>query len=89
MSQHGVPHPQYEYFTYKCAHAHHPPAQDTVTGFLLAGVGDVDAKRRNNFMIVRGGKYTDPLISLSCSLSVSGEMLFPSPFAMGASARFG
>ena len=27
-------------------------AQDTVTGFLLAGVGNVDAKRKSNFLIV-------------------------------------
>eukprot|EP01134_Creolimax_fragrantissima_P001384 CFRG1384T1 len=27
--------------------------EDTVTGFLLAGVGDVDAKRRSNFLVVK------------------------------------
>eukprot|EP00123_Amoebidium_parasiticum_P005873 comp16957_c0_seq1/m.15569 comp16957_c0_seq1/g.15569 ORF comp16957_c0_seq1/g.15569 comp16957_c0_seq1/m.15569 type:complete len:119 (-) comp16957_c0_seq1:404-760(-) len=27
--------------------------EDTVTGFLLAGVGDVDQKKRQNYMIVK------------------------------------
>ena len=26
--------------------------EDTVTGFLLAGVGNVDAKRKSNFLVV-------------------------------------
>jgi V-type H+-transporting ATPase subunit F len=26
--------------------------EDTVTGFLLAGVGNVDARRKSNFLIV-------------------------------------
>eukprot|EP01104_Vermistella_antarctica_P004949 TRINITY_DN15350_c0_g1_i1.p1 TRINITY_DN15350_c0_g1~~TRINITY_DN15350_c0_g1_i1.p1 ORF type:complete len:126 (+),score=18.79 TRINITY_DN15350_c0_g1_i1:188-565(+) len=26
--------------------------EDTVTGFLLAGIGNVDAKRRSNFLVV-------------------------------------
>jgi vacuolar-type H+-ATPase subunit F/Vma7 len=29
-----------------------PPLQDTVTGFLLAGVGHVDLRRSSNFFIV-------------------------------------
>ena len=28
------------------------PTQDTVTGFLLAGVGHVDLRRHSNFLIV-------------------------------------
>ena len=28
------------------------PVQDTVTGFLLAGVGNVDYKRNSNFLVV-------------------------------------
>ena len=30
--------------------SHPPPRQDTITGFLLAGVGDVDLRRRPNFL---------------------------------------
>ncbi len=26
--------------------------EDTVTGFLLAGVGNVDSKRKSNFLVV-------------------------------------
>jgi hypothetical protein len=29
--------------------------QDTVTGFLLAGVGDKDVKQRTNYLIVKNG----------------------------------
>lgn len=29
------------------------PPQDTITGFLLAGVGDVDFKKRSNFLVVK------------------------------------
>lgn len=28
------------------------PPQDTITGFLLAGVGNVDLRRKSNFLIV-------------------------------------
>jgi V-type H+-transporting ATPase subunit F len=28
--------------------------EDTITGFLLAGVGDVDLRRRSNFLVVDG-----------------------------------
>jgi V-type H+-transporting ATPase subunit F len=31
--------------------------EDTVTGFLLAGVGNVDSKRKSNFLVV-GSKTT-------------------------------
>jgi hypothetical protein len=31
--------------------------QDTVTGFLLAGVGNVDARRKPNFLIVDSSMY--------------------------------
>lgn len=31
--------------------------QDTVTGFLLAGVGDVTKKDAANFLIVHAGMY--------------------------------
>ena len=30
-----------------------PASQDTITGFLLAGVGDVDFKKRSNFLTVK------------------------------------
>jgi hypothetical protein len=30
----------------------HRNAQDTITGFLLAGVGNVDLRRKSNFLIV-------------------------------------
>ena len=30
--------------------------QDTVTGFLLAGVGNVDLRRKTNFLIVTESK---------------------------------
>jgi V-type H+-transporting ATPase subunit F len=29
-----------------------PADEDTVTGFLLAGVGNVDSKRKSNFLVV-------------------------------------
>ena len=29
--------------------------QDTCTGFLLGGVGEMDAKRQPNFLVVRKG----------------------------------
>lgn len=31
-------------------------AQDTVTGFLLAGVGNVDLRRKSNFLVVTESK---------------------------------
>jgi hypothetical protein len=34
--------------------------QDTVTGFLLAGVGDKDAKQRINYLIVKNGMLCRP-----------------------------
>lgn len=30
--------------------------QDTVTGFLLAGVGNVDLRRKSNFLVVSESK---------------------------------
>lgn len=30
--------------------------QDTITGFLLAGVGNVDARRKKNFLVVDSSK---------------------------------
>lgn len=30
--------------------------QDTVTGFLLAGVGNVDLRRKSNFLVVTESK---------------------------------
>lgn len=35
-----------------CAHTPLLPAQDTITGFLLAGVGNIDLRRKSNFLIV-------------------------------------
>ena len=34
-----------------------PCVQDTVTGFLLAGVGNVDARRKTNFLIVDSSTF--------------------------------
>eukprot|EP00027_Filamoeba_sp_ATCC50430_P014070 CAMPEP_0168575070 /NCGR_PEP_ID=MMETSP0413-20121227/19450_1 /TAXON_ID=136452 /ORGANISM="Filamoeba nolandi, Strain NC-AS-23-1" /LENGTH=57 /DNA_ID=CAMNT_0008608519 /DNA_START=69 /DNA_END=242 /DNA_ORIENTATION=- len=31
--------------------------QDTITGFLLAGCGNVDAKRQKNFFVVTSSKF--------------------------------
>lgn len=31
-------------------------SQDTVTGFLLAGVGNVDLRRKSNFLVVTESK---------------------------------
>ena len=31
--------------------------QDTVTGFLLAGVGNVDLRRKSNFLVVTESEY--------------------------------
>ena len=38
--------------------------QDTVTGFLLAGVGNVDLRRKTNFLIVTESKCDSMLTSL-------------------------
>ena len=35
--------------------------EDTVTGFLLAGVGNVDVRRKSNFLIVDNSEYPTPL----------------------------
>eukprot|EP01135_Chromosphaera_perkinsii_P006807 Nk52_evm8s598 gene=Nk52_evmTU8s598 len=35
--------------------------EDTVTGFLLAGIGNVDAKRRSNFFIVDKDSQTSAI----------------------------
>ena len=31
--------------------------QDTVTGFLLAGIGEVDIKKNSNFLVVTPSKF--------------------------------
>ena len=31
--------------------------QDTVTGFLLAGVGNVDLRRKTNYLVVDNSKH--------------------------------
>ena len=31
-----------------------PGDEDTVTGFLLAGIGEIDAKKNGNFLVVNG-----------------------------------
>ena len=38
----------------------HEPAQDTVTGFLLAGVGNVDLRRKTNFLVVNESELPQP-----------------------------
>jgi V-type H+-transporting ATPase subunit F len=35
--------------------------EDSVTGFLLAGVGNVDVRRKSNFLIVDSSEYPTPL----------------------------
>ena len=32
--------------------------QDTITGFLLAGVGNVDLRRKTNYLIVDSSTFT-------------------------------
>ena len=32
--------------------------QDTVTGFLLAGIGNVDLRKKSNFLVVTESKHT-------------------------------
>ena len=34
-----------------------PVAQDTCTGFLLGGIGELNNKREPNFLVVDKGKY--------------------------------
>ena len=36
-------------------------SQDTVTGFLLAGIGNMDLRRKGNFLVVNESAHTDPL----------------------------
>lgn len=43
--------------------------QDTVTGFLLAGVGNVDLRRNTNFLIVDSSKFLSLLLALFAALS--------------------
>ena len=31
--------------------------QDTVTGFLLAGIGNVDLRKKSNFLVVTESEY--------------------------------
>ena len=38
-----------------------PCSQDTVTGFLLAGVGNVDLRKKSNYLVVN---ESEPLIQL-------------------------
>ena len=49
--------------------------EDTVTGFLLAGVGNVDVRRKSNFLIVDNSEYPTPLPprALRPSLSPTGR----------------
>ena len=42
--------------------------QDTVTGFLLAGVGGVDAKRQPNVLVVDNGMFLKFVFQLKNSL---------------------
>jgi vacuolar-type H+-ATPase subunit F/Vma7 len=34
--------------------------QDTITGFLLAGVGHVDLRKTSNFLVVDGSEILEP-----------------------------
>jgi vacuolar-type H+-ATPase subunit F/Vma7 len=38
--------------------------QDTVTGFLLAGVGNVDLRRKTNYLVVDNSKLLQFIVSL-------------------------
>ena len=49
------------------------PLQDTITGFLLAGVGNVDLRKKSNFLIVT--ESTHPAVS-------GPHPVTPSPAAM-------
>lgn len=40
------------WYTHAHAHARLYPLQDTITGFLLAGVGNVDLRKKTNFLAV-------------------------------------
>lgn len=31
--------------------------EDTITGFLLAGVGNVDLRKKRNYLVVDGSEY--------------------------------
>ena len=35
--------------------------EDTITGFLLAGVGNVDLRKKSNFLIVNESERSQPL----------------------------
>ena len=52
--------------------------EETVTGMLLAGVGNVDARRTSNFMVVDSSEL--PLRTLAAALA-------PTPFLTSARAR--
>jgi len=44
--------------------------EDTVTGFLLAGIGEIDAKNNSNFLVVTGSEcpsyYLPEQFQLTC-----------------------
>ena len=44
-------------------------AQDTVTGFLLAGVGNVDLRKNTNFLVVSDSARPAPLSPRICMRS--------------------
>ena len=50
--------------------------QDTVTGFLLAGVGNVDLRKKTNYLIVDNSNNFHLLICL-ISLSISCCLFCP------------
>jgi hypothetical protein len=33
------------------------PSQDTITGFLLAGVGNIDLRKKRNFLVVDSSEH--------------------------------
>ena len=45
--------------------------QDTVTGFLLAGVGNVDLRRKSNFLVVTESEYLAAMLIQMTSLLLS------------------
>jgi hypothetical protein len=51
-------------------------SQDTVTGFLLAGIGEVDIKRNSNFLVVNPSEHCMPskLIDHSQFLAIASTL---------------
>jgi len=50
--------------------------QDTCTGFLLGGVGELNKKREPNFLVVNKGKSTKP-VPVLISLIINPQLISP------------